>query len=91
MPTSASARSPLMPASTRGSSWATSATTNIQPSSATAAGRTCTGNDSAPPPLDDHRPVVEPAGWYDGRNRPPLTHWSIQAQPLVWNRCASCL
>ena len=80
-----------MPASTRGSSWATSATTNIQPSSATAAGRTCTGNDSAPPPLDDHRPVVEPAGWYDGRNRPPLTHWSIQAQPLVWNRCASCL
>ena len=80
-----------MPASTRGSSWATSATTNIQPSSATAAGRTCTGNDSAPPPLDDQRPVVEPAGWYDGRNRPPLTHWSIQAQPLVWNRCASCL
>jgi hypothetical protein len=87
----AKARSPLMPASTRGSSCATSATTNTQPSSATAAGLTWTGIDSAPPPLEDHRPVVEPAGWYVGRNRPPLTHWSIQVQPLVENRCASCL
>ena len=51
------------PASTRGSSWATSATTKVQPSSATAAGRTCTGIDSAPPPFEDQRPVVEPAGW----------------------------
>ena len=80
-----------MPASTRGSSCATSATTSTQPSSATAAGRTCAGIDSAPPPLDDHRPVAEPAGWYDGRNRPSRTHWSIHAHPLVGKRCASRL
>ena len=30
---------------------------------ATAAERTCTGKESAPPPLDDQRPVAEPAGW----------------------------
>src|ERR671939_379229 len=59
---SAIAASPLMPASTRGSSCATSATTNRQPSSATAAGRICSGTDSAPPPFDAHRPVTTPPG-----------------------------
>ena len=59
----ASPRSPLIPASTRGSSCATSATTSVQPSSATTAERTCAGIDSAPPPWDVHRPVAEPEGW----------------------------
>ena len=71
-----------MPASTRGSSWATSATTNIQPSSATAAGRTCTGNDSAPPPLDDHRPVVG-AGRLVRRPEPAAAHPLVDPGPAV--------
>src|SRR4051794_10074089 len=65
---SAIAVSALMPASTRGSSWATSATTNRQPSSATAAGRTWNGTESAPPPGD---PRGCSGGTRGGRNRPP--------------------
>ena len=78
----ASARSPLIPASTRGSSWATSATTN-----ATVVGHGRGSDlhrgDRRAPPLDDHRPVAEPDGWYDGRNLPPLTHSSIR--PSRWS------
>ena len=72
------------PASTRGSSWATSATTNRQPSSATAAGRgPAAGTDSAPPPLDAHRPVTTPPGRNQDRNRPSRTQVSSQVQPLA--------
>src|SRR4051794_19734302 len=83
--------SALMPARTRGSSWATSATTNRQPSSATAAARTCVGTDSAPPPLDAHRPVTTPPGRKNDRNRPSCTQLSSQAQPLAWSRRDSFL
>jgi hypothetical protein len=72
-----------MPASTRGSSWATSATTNRQPSSATAAGRTWSGTESAPPPVDAHRPVTTPPGRNQGRKRPSRTQASSQFQPLA--------
>ena len=80
---SAIAASPLIPASTRGSSWATSATTNRQPSSATAAGRIWVGTDSAPPPVAAHRPVTTPPGRNQERNRPSRTQASSQFQPLA--------
>ena len=61
-PARAIAASPDIAASTRGSSCAASATTNVQPSSATTAPRTCLGSWSAPPPSDAQRPVTTPPG-----------------------------
>lgn len=86
---SAIAVSPLMPASTRGSSCATSATTKRRPSSATAAGRTWAGTDSAPPPLDAQRPVTTPPGTNQARNRPSRTQASSHAQPFAVSSRAS--
>ena len=82
---SANARSPASAASTRGSSWAASATTSTQPGSATTARRSTRGICSAPPPRDAQRPDTTPPTTYSGRNLPPETQASSQAQP-----CAAC-
>ena len=75
--------SPAIAASTRGSSWATSATTSSQPGSARTASRSCRGSWSAPPPDDAQRPVTTPPGTYTGRNRPSCTHSASHVQPFA--------
>jgi hypothetical protein len=70
-------------ASTRGSSWAASATTNVQPGSAVTARRTLWGSDSAPPPVLAQRPVTTPPTTYSIRNRPSGAQVSSQFQPLA--------
>ena len=79
---SAIAASPLMPASTRGSSWATSATTNRQPSSATAAGPHLGGDGERAaavggPPPGDH------AAGQEVRPEPAVAHPAVQPVPAV--------
>ena len=61
-PAAAMAPSPDIAASTRGSSWAASATTSFHPGSARTAARMLAGSCSAPPPLVAHRPVTTPPG-----------------------------
>ena len=80
-----------MPASTRGSSCEASATTSVQPGSATTALRTFFGSWRAPPPEVAHRPVAVPPGTYSGRNRPSTTHSSSQVQPFALSSRASFL
>ncbi len=89
-PPAASPASPAIAASTRGSSWAASATISVQPSSATTTRRITLGICSAPPPLVAHRPDTTPPTTYSARKRPSRTHWSAQVQPWkLYSRASS--